>query len=225
GRGGAPVPALIPETPAKSLMKRVGTGALPLQNDDLSENETPPLGRGGAPVPAQPGVPSDEKRYIRSRRGENYDIVECLTLTEIFDLELSKCRLVALSACETGLTDARNTTDEYIGLTSGFFYAGATSILSTLWAVNDVSTAILMIRFYELFLSETRPPVAIALRESQLWLRSVTVKGLLEWVEASQLLSREHKTTIQDKYRRGYKQDYQPYESPVYWAAFCAVGQ
>ncbi len=39
-RGGAPVPALIPETPAKSLMKRVGTGALPLQNDDLSENET-----------------------------------------------------------------------------------------------------------------------------------------------------------------------------------------
>ncbi|MGB8691797.1 MAG: CHAT domain-containing protein, partial [Microcoleus sp.] len=181
--------------------------------------------RGGAPVPAQPGVPSEEKRYIRSRRGETYDIVECLTLEEIFDLELSKCRLVALSACETGLTDARNTTDEYIGLTSGFFYAGATSILSTLWAVNDVSTAILTIKFYELFRGETQPAVAVALRESQLWLRSVTVKGLLEWVEASKLLSTEHKRKIQDRYRRGYKQDYQPYESPVYWAAFCAVGQ
>jgi len=221
-RGGAPVPAPVFETHTKSLMKRVGTGALPLQNDDLSENET---ALGGAPVPAQPGVPSEEKRYIRSRRGETYDIVECLTLTEIFDLELSKCRLVALSACETGLTDARNTTDEYIGLTSGFFYAGATSILSTLWAVNDVSTAILTIKFYELFRGETRPAVAVALRESQLWLRSLTVKGLLEWVEASQLLSREHKQKIQDRYRRGYKQDYQPYESPVYWAAFCAVGQ
>ncbi len=192
----------------------------PLVSEETEGNQTPPLSKGGLG-----GVPSEEKRYIRSRRGETYDIVECLTLTEIFDLELSKCRLVALSACETGLTDARNTTDEYIGLTSGFFYAGATSILSTLWAVNDVSTAILMIRFYELFLSETRPPVAIALRESQLWLRSVTVKGLLEWVEASQLLSREHKRKIQDRYRRGYKQDYQPYESPVYWAAFCAVGQ
>ncbi|MEZ2277198.1 MAG: CHAT domain-containing protein [Microcoleus sp.] len=208
-------------TPLNPPLVRGETGEdFPLLRGETEGKETPPLSKGGLG-----GVPSDEKRYIRSRRGENYDIVECLTLTEIFDLELSKCRLVALSACETGLTDARNTTDEYIGLTSGFFYAGATSILSTLWAVNDVSTAILMIRFYELFLSETRPPVAIALRESQLWLRSVTVKDLLEWVEASQLLSREHKQKIQDRYRRGYKQDYQPYESPVYWAAFCAVGQ
>ena len=213
-------------TPLNPPLVRGETGeeTPPLPRDETAE-ETPPLGRGGAPVPAQPGVPSEEKRYIRSRRGETYDIVECLTLEEIFDLELSKCRLVALSACETGLTDARNTTDEYIGLTSGFFYAGATSILSTLWAVNDVSTAILTIKFYELFRGETQPAVAVALRESQLWLRSVTVKGLLEWVEASQLLSTEHKRKIQDRYRRGYKQDYQPYESPVYWAAFCAVGQ
>ena len=225
GRGGAPVPALIPETPAKSLMKRVGTGALPLQNDDLSENETPPLGRGGAPVPAQPGVPSDEKRYIRSRRGENFDIAECLTLTEIFDLQLSKCRLVALSACETGLTDARNTTDEYIGLPSSFFYAGATSVLSTLWAVNDVSTAILMIKFYELLGSETRPRVSVALRESQLWLRDLSVGDLLKWTAASKLLSSEHQQKIQSRYSRGYKQDYQPYHAPMYWAAFCAVGQ
>ncbi len=170
-------------------------------------------------------VPSEEKSYIRSRRGETFDIAECLTLEEVFNLQLSKCSLVVLSACETGLTDIKNTTDEYIGLPSGFFYAGATNIISTLWPVNDVSTAILMIKFYELLLSETRPPVAIALRESQLWLRSLTVKGLLEWVEASQLLSREHKTTIQDSFAYGYDDDYQPYEAPHFWAAFCAVGQ
>jgi len=34
------VPAPISETHTKSWTKRVGTGALPLQNDDLSENET-----------------------------------------------------------------------------------------------------------------------------------------------------------------------------------------
>ncbi len=170
-------------------------------------------------------VNSENKSYIRSPRGESFDIAECLTLIEIFDLQLSKCRLVALSACETGLTDIRDTTDEYIGLPSGFLYAGTTNVISTLWAVNDVSTAILMIKFYELLLSETRPPVAIALRESQLWLRSVTVKGLLEWVEASKLLSREHKTTIQDSFAYGYDDDYQPYEAPHFWAAFCAVGQ
>ncbi|MEP6490804.1 CHAT domain-containing protein [Microcoleus vaginatus GB2-A3] len=170
-------------------------------------------------------IDSENKSYIRSRRGETFDIAECLTLEEIFNWRLSKCSLVTLSACETGLTDIRDNTDEYIGLPSGFFYAGATSVISTLWAVNDVSTAILMIKFYELFLSEIRPPVAIALRESQLWLRSLTVKGLLEWVEASKLLSREHKTTIQDSFAYGYDDDYQPYEAPHFWAAFCAVGQ
>ena len=174
---------------------------------------------------ATDNVDSENKSYIRSPQDKLWDIEKCLTLEEIFDLPLSKCSLVTLSACETGLTDIGDTTDEYIGLPSGFLYAGTTNVISTLWAVNDVSTAILMIKFYELFLSESRPPVAIALRESQLWLRSVTVKGLLEWVEASKLLSTEHKTTIQDSFAYGYDDDYQPYEAPHFWAAFCAVGQ
>ena len=189
----------------------------PLVNSETGE--VPPLTKGGL------GGVSSDKSYIRSRRGKSFDIAECLTLEEIFNLRLSKCSLVTLSACETGLTDIKDNTDEYIGLPSGFFYAGATSIISTLWAVNDVSTAILMIRFYEIFLSEIRPPVAIALRESQLWLRSLTVKGLREWVEGSKLLSSKHKEVIKKQYKRGYKQDYQPYEKPLYWAAFCATGQ
>ncbi len=191
---------------------------------DFLNPEKSALILAGAKI-ASDGVPSEEKSYIRSRRGETFDIAECLTLTEIFDLQLSKCRLVALSACETALTDATDTTDEYIGLTSGFFYAGATSVLSTLWAVNDVSTAILMIKFYELLGSESRPAVSVALRESQLWLRDLSVGDLLKWVAASELLSSEHKEKIQNRYSRGYKQDYQPYQSPMYWAAFCAVGQ
>ncbi|MEG5060211.1 CHAT domain-containing protein [Microcoleus sp. A2-C5] len=208
-------------TPLNPPLVRGETGDdFPLVSEETEGNQTPPLSKGGLG-----GVPSEEKRYIRSRRGETFDIAECLTLTEIFDLQLSKCRLVALSACETALTDARNTTDEYIGLTSGFFYAGATSVLSTLWAVNDVSTAILMIKFYELLGSKSRPAVSIALRESQLWLRDLSVGDLLKWTAASELLSSEHKEKIQSKYSRGYKQDYQPYQSPMYWAPFCAVGQ
>jgi len=191
---------------------------------DFLNPEKSALILAGAKI-ASDGIPSEKKRYIRSRRGENFDIAECLTLTEIFDLQLTKCRLVALSACETALTDATDTTDEYIGLTSGFFYAGATSVLSTLWAVNDVSTAILMIKFYELLGSESRPAVSVALRESQLWLRDLSVGDLLKWVAASELLSSAHKEKIQNRYRLGFKQDYQPYKSPMYWAAFCAVGQ
>jgi hypothetical protein len=40
------VPAQRSETHTKSWTKRVGTGALPLQNDDLSENETALGGHG-----------------------------------------------------------------------------------------------------------------------------------------------------------------------------------
>ncbi|MGB3264126.1 MAG: CHAT domain-containing tetratricopeptide repeat protein [Microcoleus sp.] len=192
----------------------------PLVSEETEGNQTPPLSKGGLG-----GVPSDEKRYIRSRRGETFDIAECLTLEEIFDLQLIKCSLVVLSACETGLTDIKNTTDEYIGLPSGFLYAGATSVLSTLWAVNDVSTAILTIKFYELLRGENRPPVAIALRESQLWLRSVTVKDLLEWVAGSKLISDERKDGMQDYIAWGEEPENTPYQSPHFWAAFCAVGQ
>jgi CHAT domain-containing protein len=191
---------------------------------DFLNPEKSALILAGAKI-ASDGIPSEEKRYVRSRRGETFDIAECLTLTEIFDLQLSKCRLVALSACETALTDATDTTDEYIGLTSGFFYAGATSVLSTLWAVNDVSTAILMIKFYELLGSESRPAVSVALRESQLWLRDATVQDLVDWVDNSKLLDSENKKRITKKYTREYKDDEQPCKSPIYWAAFCAVGQ
>ncbi|MFM6220668.1 MAG: CHAT domain-containing protein, partial [Dolichospermum sp.] len=45
---------------------------------------------------------------------------ELLTLGEIFELRLNQCRLVTLSACETGLIDLNSISDEYIGLPSGF---------------------------------------------------------------------------------------------------------
>jgi CHAT domain-containing protein/tetratricopeptide (TPR) repeat protein len=65
---------------------------------------------------------------------------------EIFDLRLD-ADLVTLSACDTGLgKDAGG--EGLIGLTRAFQYAGARSILASLWEVNDRSTALLMQRFY-----------------------------------------------------------------------------
>jgi CHAT domain-containing protein len=174
---------------------------------------------------ATDNVDSDNKSYIRSPQDELLDIKKCLTLEEIFDLPLSKCSLVTLSACETGLTDIRDNTDEYIGLPSGFLYAGTTNVISTLWAVNDVSTAILMIKFYEIFLSETRPSVAVALRESQLWLRDATVQDLVDWVAGCKLISDERKEEMQNSIEFGKKPENKRYKSPHFWAAFCAIGQ
>lgn len=61
---------------------------------------------------------------------------------------LSRCELVVLSACETQV--GRRQRDEAVfALPIGFQYAGAPSVIASLWRVNDASTAVLMARFYE----------------------------------------------------------------------------
>ena len=70
-----------------------------------------------------------------------------LTVSEIYGLDLA-ANLVTLSACETGLGQVASG-DDVIGLTRGFVFAGATSVLASLWKVDDVATAELMRLFYE----------------------------------------------------------------------------
>ncbi|MCB0032899.1 MAG: CHAT domain-containing protein, partial [Anaerolineales bacterium] len=72
--------------------------------------------------------------------------------------------LVVLSGCETGKGHAAG--GEVLGLVSAFLYAGARTILSGLWKVDDVATAALMGRFYEELAADQG--AAVALREAQL---------------------------------------------------------
>ncbi len=66
---------------------------------------------------------------------------------EIFNLELSETDLITLSACQTHLGELSEG-DELIGLERAFFRAGAASLVTSLWPVDDASTATLMERFY-----------------------------------------------------------------------------
>jgi CHAT domain-containing protein/Tfp pilus assembly protein PilF len=66
---------------------------------------------------------------------------------EIFEGVRINADLVTLSACETGLGKEMGG-EGLIGLTRAFQYAGARTILSSLWSVSDESTAILMRSFY-----------------------------------------------------------------------------
>ncbi len=88
-----------------------------------------------------------------------------LDLQDIYDLDLP-VDLVVLSACQTGLGKEING-EGMIGLTRGFMYAGASSVVSTLWKVDDFATAKLMGHFYRA-MKRGRMTPAQALRQAQL---------------------------------------------------------
>src|SRR2546422_1519478 len=58
-----------------------------------------------------------------------------------------KTNLVTLSGCQSGMS-AVTGSDDLLGFIRGFLYAGARSLLLSLWNVNDKSTAALMVHFY-----------------------------------------------------------------------------
>lgn len=74
-----------------------------------------------------------------------------LELHEILGLQLDAV-LVTLSACQTGLGSGFFATvpagDDFVGLTRAFLFAGSSSVLATLWEVDDASTLDLMTSFY-----------------------------------------------------------------------------
>lgn len=65
---------------------------------------------------------------------------------DLYNLSLN-ADLVTLSACETALGKVA-TGDDVVGFTRGFLYAGARSLISSLWQVDDEATSNLMIDFY-----------------------------------------------------------------------------
>ncbi|MBC8434107.1 CHAT domain-containing protein [Desulfobacula sp.] len=90
-----------------------------------------------------------------------------LSVSEIMGLKFSPS-LVTLSACDTGLARISGG-DELIGLVRGFFVAGSPSLVTTLWQIDDESTATLVTRFYENMIQKGMNK-AQALREAKLHL-------------------------------------------------------
>ncbi len=88
-----------------------------------------------------------------------------LRLHDIYNLNLP-AELVVLSACQTAIgDDVRG--EGIVGLTRGFFQAGTSRLIASLWSVSDASTAHLMEQFYQNYLDEGMTP-SQALRAAQL---------------------------------------------------------
>ncbi|MCT7973416.1 CHAT domain-containing protein [Laspinema olomoucense] len=175
-------------------------------------------------VSKQP-LESKLNQYVILPDNTALDLTKCLTLGELFDrsFDVRHCRLVTLSACETGLSDFSSLSDEYISLPSGFIYAGVPSVVCTLWTVNELSTAFFMDKFYE-NLKKTMP-VPVALKEAQFSLRNLTVAQLEQWLETAALLLTPTQEVELCVWLSKMDPTDTPFASPYYWAAFCAVGQ
>jgi CHAT domain-containing protein len=80
------------------------------------------------------------------------------------DLYSMKCNanLIVLSGCKSGMNQLMGA-DELLGLTRGFLYAGARSLLLSLWDVNDKSTSRFMAEFYQSWLGGQTKSVALRL--------------------------------------------------------------
>lgn len=103
---------------------------------------------------------------------------------EIFERLRVDADLVVLSACRSGLGGEMGG-EGLIGLTRAFQYAGARSVVASLWAVSDPATADLMVRFYRRL--RRGHPVDEALRAAQLDLirRHASRHGEIGGVDAS----------------------------------------
>jgi CHAT domain-containing protein/tetratricopeptide (TPR) repeat protein len=101
---------------------------------------------------------------LYDERGESVD--GFLRLNEIFNLKLP-VELVVLSACDSGQGKLVRS-EGLVGLTRGFMYAGAASLVVSLWSVNDAATAELMTHFYQGMLGANHQRPAAALRAAQL---------------------------------------------------------
>ena len=99
------------------------------------------------------------------RRGRRQD--GFLRLHDLAHLELS-ADLVVLSGCETAV-GRRLEGEGLMGLTFGFFHAGAKQVIASRWKVRDRVTAALMTELYRQLQTEGAEPAA-ALREAQLFI-------------------------------------------------------
>jgi CHAT domain-containing protein len=98
-----------------------------------------------------------------------------LQVWEIFERVRLDADLVVLSACDTALGEEQGG-EGLIGLTRAFQYAGARTVMASLWSVRDQATSELMIRFYKHLRAGL--PKDEALRQAQIEL----IRGPIEVV-------------------------------------------
>jgi CHAT domain-containing protein/glutaminase len=145
---------------------------------------------------------------------------ELLTLRDLFALKLQAqnqgIRLAILSACETSIPGLE-LPDEVVSLPIGLLQAGVAGVAASLWSVSDLSTTLLLQRFYHHWrnpdpIQRLDPPEA--LRQAQIWLRDT------DYVEIALSLANTNPKLAQQM----LLSPPQDFSQPYHWAAFTYTG-
>jgi CHAT domain-containing protein/tetratricopeptide (TPR) repeat protein len=142
-------------------------------------------------------------------------------------------RLVVATACQSGVTGSGELADEVLGFPSALLAGGAGGVVASLWNVNDLSTALLAIRFYEYHMvgstgtADGPMPPAQALRHAQEWLRNLRGSELRTYLGAHRALAAVHERvarSVSGVSLDSWLEEEQPFKDPYHWAGFVYVG-
>ena len=178
-----------------------------------------------------------------------------LSLKKIAGLNLNSYQIACLSACETAVNSNQTLPKGYLNLlpyksndgednltssliklkvedvsiTSAFMYSGVANVVSTLWTVESISSAILMVEFHRHYLAGAS--AAIALGTAKNWLRNSTSADLAKWYQNEiDHLPSDHslipwlRNRLDDLDEISASTDLNPYNHPYYWSAFTITG-
>jgi CHAT domain-containing protein len=152
-----------------------------------------------------------------------------ITLGRLFTWRLWQLVEVFLSCCETNLT-LTPITDDPLSIAAGFLCAGARNVVSTLWAVDDLATALFCILYYQEKQDKSRSE---AIRQAQFKLRNLTGDELHDkykpQLEAYFEQQNWGENQAEIMYNVRLRLDFLsrqtlPFVSPHYWSGFVSQG-
>jgi hypothetical protein len=144
-----------------------------------------------------------------------------VALSDLPDFGQLGVRIVVASACQTAFPNLERG-DESMSVATALLMTGTPCAVASLWSVHDFPTALLMVRFYEVFLASPDVGPAASLRDAHLWLRELTEETLRTYLARHPRLDAVFKDLEAQGALPGlfdHDPATRPFADEVYWAA------